>query len=452
MTDKSIISNSQGASGPERTNSRTYVFSVLLALMLLNALNYVDRQILAVLVVPIKAELNLTNTQIGLMSGLAFATFYALFGLPIAWLADRSNRVWILTASLATWSGMTALCGLAGNFTQMFLCRVGVGIGEAGCTPAAQSLISDYVPRERRASALSFYSLGIPLGSFIGLAAGGIIAQVYGWRAAFMIVGLPGILIALLLPLIVREPRRLAKEKEPSLTIREVLATLIKSRSYLHTMAACSLTSLLNFGSGYFLGFFFNVVHGQSLAQTGLQLALVTGVGWAIGIWIGGALADRAQRKDPAAYARVPAWALIAGVPFALGGYFVSGIAAAMLLLMVPTALNSFVFGPGYAIVQGVSAPRARALSLAIFMLVANLVGIGFGPALVGGLTDWLSSQFLGGDFTAQCPAGEALTSACHAAEVAARRWALALTALLALWSAFHLFRAGRTLPQELVH
>lgn len=435
------------------TVSGRYTWVVLVLLMLLNALNYVDRQILAILVVPIKAELGLSNTEIGLLSGFAFATFYALFGIPIAWLADRGNRVWLLSGCLAIWSGMTALCGTAQSFGQMFLFRIGVGVGEAGCSPAAQSLISDYVSRERRALALSFYSLGIPLGSFIGLAVGGLIAQNYGWRMAFMIVGLPGLAIALLLPLLLREPRRHAVEKEPPPPVLETLRLLMRSRAYMHTMATGSLTSVLNFGSGYFLGFFFHVVHGRSLAETGLQLGVVMGLGWAIGIGLGGVLADRAQKVHPSGLARVPAWALLIGLPFALCGYFVDNGNIAMLLLLIPTALNSFFFGPGYAIVQGVATARTRAMSLAIFMLVANLIGIGIGPAVVGGATDLLSNHFLGGDFVNQCgPDMALLVPACHAAEVAARRWALALTSLLALWAAFHLFRAARALPSELVH
>ncbi|MHA3791189.1 spinster family MFS transporter [Sphingomonas sp. YL-JM2C] len=433
--------------------SRLYVWGVLLALMLLNALNYVDRQILAVLVVPIKAELELSNMQIGLLSGFAFATFYALFGIPIAWLADRGNRVWLLSGCLAVWSGMTALCGTAQSFGQMFLFRIGVGVGEAGCSPAAQSLISDYVPRERRAIALSFYALGIPAGSFIGLAVGGFIAQNYGWRAAFMTVGLPGLAIAILMPLLLREPRRSAVEKEAPPPVMETLRGLMRSRAYMHTMATGSLTSVLNFGSGYFLGFFFNVVHGRSLAETGLQLAVVMGLGWAIGIGLGGVLADRAQKVHPSGLGRVPAWALLIGLPFALAGYFVEDGNIAMVLLLFPTALNSFFFGPGYAIVQGVATARTRAMSLAIFMLVANLIGIGLGPAFVGGLTDLLSNHFLGADFAVRCATDAASpATACHAAEVAARRWALALTSLLSLWAAFHLFRAARALPSEMVH
>ncbi|MCW1432284.1 spinster family MFS transporter [Novosphingobium sp. JCM 18896] len=432
--------------------SRIYVWSILTVLMLLNALNYVDRQILAVLVVPIKAELQLSNTQIGLLSGFAFATFYAICGIPIAWLADRGNRVWLLSGCLAIWSGMTALCGSAQSFGQMFLFRVGVGVGEAGCSPAAQSLISDFVPRDRRALALSFYSLGIPVGSFIGLALGGIVAQTYGWRAAFMVVGLPGLLIAIMLPFIVREPRRNAIDPQVPPPVIETLRTLLRSRAYVHTMITGSLTSVLNFGSGYFLGFFFNVVHGRSLAETGFQLAVVTGLGWAIGIGLGGLLADRAQKVHASGLGRVPAFALLIGLPFAMGGYFVEDGNLAMLLLLFPTALNSVFFGPGYAIVQGVATSRTRAMSLAIFMLVANLIGIGLGPAFVGWLTDALSNYFLGTDFALRCAGAAGALSACHAAEVQARRWALALTSLFAIWAAFHLFRASRALPDELVH
>ncbi|WP_374406255.1 spinster family MFS transporter [Pelagerythrobacter sp.] len=429
-----------------------YGWFVVACATVLHALNYVDRQIVTIVAIPIKADLGLSNTEIGLISGLAFAIFYAVFGLPLAWIADRWNRVSVLSLSLLTWSAMTAVCGLAQNFGQLFAARVGVGVGEAGCTPPAQSLISDYVPKERRAFALSIYSLGIPIGSFIGLAVGGVVTEAWGWRAAFMVVGLPGVAIAILLPFLVKEPRRAVTaavaERIPG--VREVLADLSTKKSYWHLCIACSLTSMLNFGSGYFLGFFFNVKHDIPLGSLGLYLGLVLGIGWIIGILAGGFLADSLRKKYAAAYALVPAFALLAGFPFAIAAYLVENALLSFVLLVVPTALNSFVFGPGYAVVQSVTVPRSRALALAIFLLIANLVGLGLGPVIVGALTDFFSAQFYGPAFSSQC-VGEAASSACRAAEAGARSWALIVVSALAVWSAAHLFLAARTVAKDSV-
>lgn len=433
----------------EERPSALYTGSVLFVLMLLNALNYVDRQIMTVLAIPIKHDLGLSNTQIGLMTGLAFAIFYALFGLPIARAADRWNRVSVLSLSLFIWSGMTALCGVAQNFGQLFAARVGVGIGEAGCTPPAHSLISDLVPANRRASALSFYALGIPVGSFMGLAIGGYIAQRLGWQAAFLLVGLPGVALALALPLVVREPRRARKEPEPIPSIADFVRDIARKPSYWHFCVACSLTSVLNFGSGYFLGFFFNVKHGLSLAELGIQLGIMLGLGWAVGIAMGGHLSDRFFARSKAAYATVPAIALLAGIPFALLGYHVSNALLAMALLVVPTAFNSVVFGPAYAVVQGVAAPRSRALAIAFFLMVTTLVGLGLGPVLVGGLTDFLFAKFYGPDIAADC-LGKVAAAACRPAEASARGWALAAVSLIAAWASLHLFLAGRSLARDL--
>lgn len=426
----------------ERT--KAYTGGVLVLLMLLNALNYVDRQIITVLAIPIKQDLGLTNTQIGLMSGLAFAIFYAVTGLPLAWAADRWNRVTVLSVSLAVWSGMTALCGAAQNFAQLFAARVGVGIGEAGCTPPAHSLISDLVSPARRASALSFYALGIPVGSFIGLALGGYVAQAFGWKAAFMIVGLPGIALAFVLPLLIREPRRSQTRPDRIPSTREFFRDIAGKPSYWHFCAACSLTSLLNFGSGYFLGFFFNVKHGLSLGDIGILLGIMLGIGWMLGISLGGYLSDRFLSRSRAAYALVPATALVVGVPFAVLGYWVDDPIRALALLVVPTALNSFVFGPGYAVVQGVAAPRSRAFAIAVFLMIANLIGLGLGPVIVGGLTDWLGAYFAGG---ADCSGA----GVCQAADALARQWALIGVSLFALWAALHLFLAARSVDRDMV-
>lgn len=448
MEDASI-----GLKGAAIVPARTSTFALLSLLMLANAFGYVDRQILTVLAIPISHDLGLTNIEIGMMSGLAFALFYAVCGIPLAWIADRSNRVWVLSASIAVWSLMTALCGMANSFLTLFAARIGVGIGEAGCTPPAHSLISESVPRERRASALAVYNLGLPLGSFAGLTIGGWLAQTVGWKTAFVVVGAPGCLLAAVIALVLRDPRRAERQSvdEPAPGFGVVLAQLRGKPAYWHLMIACAISAMLNFGNGYFLGFFFNTVHGLSVAELGVRLGMVTGIGWVAGILLGGYLADRASKADVRGYARVPALALVVGTPFACAAYWVSSANVSLLFLCVSMALNSVLFAPGHAMVQSMATPRSRATAIAIFLLFTNLVGVGFGPTLVGGLTDLLLDHQAGGSFRQICGSAEIVDATCRAAEATGRRIALTLASLLALWSAMHLLLASRTLHRDLV-
>ena len=267
------MDNSQTATAakPTITNPKLLLFILLLVYIL----NFLDRQIVNILAEPIKRDLGLSDTQLGLLAGPAFAVFYAVLGIPIARYADkaRTNRVWLISVCLAIWSAMTAICGVAQNFLQLALARIGVGVGEAGCTPAAHSLIADSVPPEKRSSAIAFFGLGIPIGGLLGLIIGGVVNDQYGWRAALMLVGAPGILLALVLPLLIRDPRRCADSAQfdttassakTALSIKEAVREVFASKAYLYVFIAASFTAFLSYGKGLWTISFFIRSHGLS--------------------------------------------------------------------------------------------------------------------------------------------------------------------------------------------
>jgi MFS family permease len=275
---------------------RNYALAVL---FLGYVVNFIDRSILAILLEPIKLELELSDTQLGLLGGLAFAIFYTTLGIPIAALADRWSRVKILSIAMVVWSGMTALCGLAQNFTMLLIARIGVGVGEAGASPPSHSLISDYFPLETRATALSIYALGIPIGSMIGNFVGGFGAAEFGWRTTFMLVGIPGIFVALLIWLSLREPPRgmadagvKVPHDEPAPTVTEVLALLWQRVSFRHLAFAAGLHAFVGYGAGTWNAPFLIRSHEMPITEVGSWLALISGIG-AIGTFFGGFLADK---------------------------------------------------------------------------------------------------------------------------------------------------------------
>ena len=275
---------------------RRYRWLVLVILTVVYTFNFIDRQILVILQEPIKNELGLSDAQLGILTGFSFALIYVCAGIPIAWLADRSNRRNIVAASLALWSAMTALSGLVSNYSQLILARLGVGLGEAGGSPPAHSIISDYFPPAQRGTALSFYSAGIYLGVLFGFAGGGYIAETLGWRTAFFIVGIPGVLFAAVVLLLVREPRRgrwdMAKADRP-VTITETLSVLRRLRSFWWIALGCAMTSFVAYGNGNFFPSYLIRNHGFSVADVGFALGLVSGIAGAIGTFMGGFIADR---------------------------------------------------------------------------------------------------------------------------------------------------------------
>ncbi len=289
MKNPAIASSIQ----PAITNPKVMLF----ALLLVYILNFLDRQIVNILAEPIKRDLGLSDTQLGLLAGPAFAVFYAILGIPIARYADKAgtNRVWLISLCLAVWSAMTAVCGVAQNFLQLALARIGVGVGEAGCTPAAHSLIADSVPPEKRSSAIAFFGLGIPIGGLLGLIIGGVVNDQYGWRAALMLVGAPGILLACVLPLLIRDPRRCAdsahfkkatSSANTALSVKDAAREIFASKAYLYVFIAASFTAFLSYGKGLWTISFFIRSHGLSTTEAGLAMAVALGVSGIVGTWL----------------------------------------------------------------------------------------------------------------------------------------------------------------------
>jgi predicted MFS family arabinose efflux permease len=371
---------------------------VLLMLVLVYTFNFIDRQIVGILAVPIKADLGLTDTQLGLMGGLAFALFYTLLGIPIAMLADRSNRTTIMTVALVVWSAMTALCGMAQNFLQLFLARLGVGVGEAGGVAPAYSLIADYFPSEQRARALAVYSFGIPLGSALGIFFGGLIASLIDWRMAFMAVGIAGILLAPAFKLLVPEPVRGRFDpgsagRKPS-SLAEVFGVLVKKRSFWGLSLGASASSMMGYGLFFWLPSFFVRSHDLTLLQASLYYASILLLGGIAGIWLGGWAADKFGAGRRRNYAKIPAIAFLFTLPFYVAAVTTSSLGLAFCLFLVPTALGLVWLGPILSAIQHVVPAGMRATASAVFLFVNNLIGIGLGSVALGALSDALSTRY----------------------------------------------------------
>lgn len=391
---------------------RNYAMGLLL---LIYVMNFVDRQVVNILAEPIKQELGLLDWQVGAMSGLAFALFYTVLGLPIARYAERGHRPYIIGVALAVWSGFTALSGFAQNFVHLLLARIGVGVGEAGCTPPAHSLITDYVPKEKRASALAFYSMGTPLGSLVGMALGGLIADAYGWRMAFIVCGIPGLILAAVAALTLIEPRirRTAAElKAKAAAMREAkpfrvaMQTLRRKRTFWLVSFAAATKAFIGYGQAPFAASFFYRNHGEEVAalaaQFGLQsggflglaLGLMAGIGGAIGAYLGGVIADRYGQRDFRAYVSVPALASLGVIPIYAVAILSPSATFALGCLFFGSILGTLWYGPVYATAQTIVPPHMRATSSAVLLFVINLVGLGLGPLAVGALSDWLAIGF----------------------------------------------------------
>ena len=367
--------------------------------------NFIDRQIVNILAEPIARDLDLNDTQIGLMTGLAFALFYTVLGIPIARFADRqtTNRPRLIAVALALWSAMTALCGVAQNFWQLLLARVGVGVGEAGCTPPAHSLISDMVPPEKRASALAFYSLGIPVGSLLGMVIGGLLADYIGWREAFVVVGLPGVVLALVVWFVLRDPRSSdaaavlrAKSQPAALPLGQAVAEVMRSRAFVLLVIAGSAASFLSYGKTTWTTIFFQRTHDLSPGQVGLWFGVIGGVGGILGTWLGGYLADRFGATNRRHVLSAPAIGMALAVPLAIAAYQAPSWPLALALIFVPQVFNSLYYGPCYSAAQGLVPLRARAIAAASLLFFQNLIGLGLGPLFFGMLSDWLQPTYGG--------------------------------------------------------
>lgn len=367
-------------------------------LVLVYTFNFLDRQIVGILAVPIKADLGLTDTQLGLMGGLAFALFYTALGIPIAMFADRSNRTTIMTVALVLWSAMTAVCGLAQNFWQLFLARLGVGVGEAGGVAPAYSIVADYFPPHQRARALGVYSFGVPIGSALGIVFGGFIAHWVDWRTAFIVVGVAGVLIAPVFKLVVREPQR-GRYDGPRgagspVSFREVMRVLLAKRAFWGISFGAAASSMMGYGLFFWLPSFLVRSHGMALLDASLYYGAILLGGGIAGIWLGGWLADRFGTARRRVYALVPAIAFIATVPFFVGAVTSDSLVVAFVLFLVPTALGLAWLGPVLSAIQHIVPPGMRATASAIFLFVNNLIGIGLGTVALGALSDVLSVRY----------------------------------------------------------
>lgn len=371
-------------------------------LLIVYIFNFIDRQIVNILAEPIARDLGLNDTQIGLMTGLAFALFYTALGLPIARYADRptTNRPRLIALALATWSAMTALCGMANNFIQLLLARIGVGVGEAGCTPPAHSLIADMVPAEKRSSALAFYALGIPIGTLLGMMIGGFLADWVGWRRAFLIVGLPGVALALLVWFGLRDPRHsnaadaLRHHAAPTMPMGAAIKSVMSSRAFVLLLAAGSAAAFLAYGKTTWTTIFFQRTHGLSPGEVGLWFGIINGAAGIFGTWFGGYLADRYGATNRRHVLTAPAIGMVIAVPLAFMAYQAQDWRMALALIAIPTLCNSLYYGPTYSAAQGLVPLRSRAIAAAVLLFFQNLIGLGLGPLFFGMLSDWLRPEF----------------------------------------------------------
>ncbi len=409
---------------------RNYALGVLVVVY---TFNFIDRQILSILLEPIKQDLGLSDSALGMLTGFAFALFYATLGIPIARFADRSNRRNLIAWALAIWSAMTAVSGLAQNFWHLLLARIGVGVGEAGCSPPAHSMLADYFPTENRATALGIYSLGIPFGILFGFIAGGWLNEFFGWRVAFFIVGVPGLLLAILVRFTLREPPRgmaegrVADEEQP--TIMETFRFLWSKRSFRHMAVGGGLTAFVGYGVITWVPSFLIRSYGMSTGDVGTYLGLILGIPGGIGIALGGYLADRYGSRDTRWYLWIVSVALIASTPLFFGVYLSSTAFASLMFLILPILLGNFYQATTFSQTQGLVSLRMRSVAAAVLLFILNMIGLGAGPQAVGILSDILQPSY--GD--------ESL------------RYALLTLSTVHIWAAYHYYQAGKSLKDDLV-
>lgn len=479
------------------TYSAPYRNAVLWLLVTAYTFNFIDRTIISTIGQAIKVDLKLTDQQLGWLGGLSFALLYTALGIPIARLAERTSRVNIIAAAIVVWSGFTALCGVATGYVQLLLFRVGVGVGEAGLSPAAHSLISDYFEPRRRASALSIYAFGIPLGTMFGALAGGWIAQHFSWQAAFMLVGLPGVAVAIAIKLVIKEPPRgwsdrhsaLVEAEPPGAVGREasnagapsapdhlaggaavarppsilsVAKRLFGSWGMFHMAAGVTMASFAGYGTGQYIPPYFIRTFGLDLATVGLLVGLVAGVANGAGTLLGGFLTDWASKRNTRWYALVPAIGLVIATPLYLLTFSRDVWQMAIPVWLIAGVLHYTYLGPTFGVVQNAVDVRMRATAVALLFFVLNLIALGFGPPFCG----WCIDQFakaawaakgLAGGFLDACPGGVApagapaeIAAACKAVMAQGTRQGILVTFLILAWAGIHYLLAAITLPKDI--
>jgi predicted MFS family arabinose efflux permease len=379
-----------------RSRDERYAWGVLALLCFVYVLNFLDRQLLSILAKPIQDEMGISDGQLGRISGLYFALFYCILGIPVAWLADKGNRVRVLTFACAIWSAATVACGLAQNYSQLVVARMSVGVGEAGGVPPSYSIISDYFPADRRGTALGLFNLGPPIGQALGVAFGAKIAAVYDWRLAFVVVGVVGLVAAVAVWGTIREPKRGATDAPTVVTTDETVSfwstlRMFATRPTLTLVAlAAGATQFVTYATMGFTTLFLMREKAMTLDEIALWYALVLGVGVSAGIFLSGRLIDRFGQRSPQVYGVVPGVALAIAVPFFIGFVYTPTWPLALAFLAVPTFLNYFYLTPAVTLVQNAVSARQRTLAGAVLLLIMNLIGLGLGPTWVGGVSDWL--------------------------------------------------------------
>jgi MFS family permease len=456
---------------------RRYALALLVAIY---TVNFLDRQVVTTLIEPIKADLHLTDTQVGAMGGLYFAILYTVLGLPIARLADRGDRPLILTLSLTVWSGFTVLAGFAQNFLTLAISRMGVGVGEAGCSPTAHSLLSDYFPRESRATALAIYSMGISIGTLLGMAIGGIVAERWGWRPAFLVAGAPGLLFGLLALVTLKEPRRkltqaarakLAATEAGQMPLPQVLKVLSQKPTFWAFALGGAFTAFVSYAHSFYLTSFFLRNHSPELAElagrfgmapaaghpplgfVSLALGLSAGIGGAFGSWLGGYAADTLGARDIRNYALFPLVMPFISLPvfwFVLG---TDNMALALVLLLIPNIAVASWWGPVYGGVQGLVPPAMRAMSAAVLLFVINIIGLGGGPTLFGMVSDAYANSHLAGtglDVQACKTAAGAAKATCAAAAAAGIKTTMYVSTSIIALAMLSFYWSRRTIGRDM--
>lgn len=444
MTDSSIESDSsQDDSNSELTAEQArivkayqnpyYRYLVLGVLTTVYISNFVDRQVINVLAQPIIADLQISDGQFGMLSGLAFACIYTTLGIPIARWADVGNRRNIIALSVGVWSVMTALCGAAQNFGQLFLARFGVGVGEAGGSPPSHSIVSDIFPPEKRATALSIYSLGVYGGILVGTVGGAYLVQYFDWRTAFVVVGLPGILLAIAVRLVIKEPPRGMAESRKDVAppgFFRVMGFLWERKSFRHLSFACALHAFVTYGIGNFMPLFLGRVHDMPILEVGWYYGMIAGIGGLTGTFFGGWASDRMNRKtgDKTWYVWIPFISTVLAIPLALNTFLImpDGYLAAYSYLL-PAFCGGWYLAPCIASTHFLVGIRMRAMGSAVLLFMLNLIGLGLGPMLTGFTSDFLTPQF-GDD---------------------GLRYAMSITVLVNIWCSLHYYWAAKTIAGD---